>query len=149
MPPKKIIVTKGSTDGYTGPQYDNAKSSAFFSTLGNAGVVKSETLSKEYGKLLADGEHIQIGYKLIRDVFIFTDKRLILVDVQGLTGTKIEYHSIAYKSISRFSVETAGQFDLDAELKIWVSGQEMPIKKKFNRSVNIYDLQQVLASHVL
>jgi len=54
-------------------------------------------------------------------LFIFTNKRLILVDKQGITGKKIEYFSVVYKSISRFSIETAGNFDLDAELKIWIS----------------------------
>ena len=54
------------------------------------------------------------------------------------------------KSISRFSVETAGTFDLDAELKIWVSSETNPsIVKQFNKSVNVYDVQSVLAHHVL
>ena len=91
-----------------------------------------------------------MGFKLVRDTFIFTNKRLILVDIQGLTGSKTEYTSVAYKSISRFSVETAGTFDLDAELKIWVSSEVHPsIKKQFNKSVNVYEVQRVLAHHVL
>jgi hypothetical protein len=58
--------------------------------------------------------------------------------------------SVAYKNISRFSVETAGTFDLDAELKIWISSEVNPsITKKFNKSVNVYDVQNVLAHHVL
>ncbi|MFP9097530.1 PH domain-containing protein [Flavobacterium sp. RHBU_24] len=122
----------------------------FSSLLGNAGVVDQAKLQDEFGKLLADGEAIEIGFKLIRDTFIFTNKRLIIIDVQGLTGKKTEYMSISYKSISRFSIETAGTFDLDAELKIWVSSETMPsITKKFNKSVNIYDVQKVLAQHVL
>jgi hypothetical protein len=122
----------------------------FSSLLGNAGVVDQSKLQDEYGKLLANGEQIEIGFKLIRDTFIFTNKRLIIVDVQGLTGKKTEYLSISYKSISRFSVETAGTFDLDAELKIWVSSEALPsITKKFNKSVDIYDVQRVLAQHVL
>ena len=122
----------------------------FSTLLGNAGAVDQATLTKEYGKLLIEGEEIELGFKLIRDTFIFTNKRLILVDKQGLTGSKTEYKSISYKSISRFSVETAGTFDLDAELKIWVSSETMPsIKKQFNKSVNVYDVQNVLAFHVL
>ena len=93
----------------------------FSALLGNAGTVSQEELLKDYSKLLIAGEEIEMGFKLIRDVFIFTNKRLILVDKQGVTGSKIEYKSISYKSISRFSIETAGTFDLDAELKIWVS----------------------------
>ena len=123
----------------------------FFSAiLGNAGVAQPDELNGEYGILLANGESIEIGFKLMRDVFIFTNKRLILVDKQGLTGKKIEYLSVLYKSISRFAIETAGHMDLDAELKIWVSSEAMPsVMRKFNKQVNIYDLQKVLAEHVL
>ena len=122
----------------------------FSALLGNAGSVSQESLAKDYGKLLIEGEEIELGFKLIRDVFIFTTKRLILIEKQGLTGSKIEYKSITYKSISRFSVETAGTFDLEAELKIWVSSEAHPsIVKQFNKSVNVYDVQNVLAHHVL
>lgn len=120
------------------------------SLFGNAGVARPEELNNEFSNLLTEGEVIEIGFRLIRDVFVFTNKRLILVDKQGLTGKKVEYLSVIYKSISRFSVETAGTFDLEAELKIWISSDEKPtISKRFNRNVNIYDLQKVLAKHVL
>ncbi|WPO79409.1 PH domain-containing protein [Flavobacterium sp. KACC 22761] len=122
----------------------------FSALMGNAGTVSQEDLFKKYGQLLTDNEEIEMGFKLIRDTFIFTNKRLILVDVQGITGSKTEYKSIAYKSITRFSIETAGTFDLDAELKIWVSSELNPsIVKQFNKSVNVYDVQKVLAHHVL
>ncbi|TCC94442.1 PH domain-containing protein [Pedobacter frigiditerrae] len=122
----------------------------FSSLMGNAGAVSQEELKKNYGQLLINGEEIELGFKLIRDTFIFTNKRLILIDVQGLTGSKTEYLSVAYKSISKFSVETAGTFDLEAELKIWISSETIPsIKKKFNKSVNVYEVQNVLAHHVL
>lgn len=123
----------------------------FFSALlGNAGTVSQQELIKDYGKLLTDTEVIELGFKLFRDTFIFTNKRLILVDKQGITGSKTEYKSVSYKSISRFSVETAGTFDLDAELKIWVSSEATPsIVKTFNKSVNVYEVQKVLAHHVL
>ncbi|MEQ9304041.1 MAG: PH domain-containing protein [Marinoscillum sp.] len=120
------------------------------SILGNAGVVDTEKLTTEYKQLLVDGETIEIGFKLVRDTFIFTNKRLILIDKQGVTGKKTEYFSVTYKSITRFSIETAGTFDLDAELKIWVSSERDPsIQKKFNKSVNVYDIQKLLASYVL
>ncbi|MCL9808812.1 PH domain-containing protein [Flavobacterium luminosum] len=122
----------------------------FSALLGNAGTVNQETLIKDYGNLLIEGEEIELGFKLIRDTFIFSNKRLILIEKQGITGSKIEYKSISYKSISRFSVETAGTFDLEAELKIWVSSEVNPsIVKQFNKSVNVYDVQKVLAHHVL
>ena len=122
----------------------------FASILGNAGVVSQEELTQQYSKLLTEGEVMELGFKLIRDTFIFTSKRLILVDKQGITGSKTEYLSIAYRSISRFSIETAGIFDLDAELKIWIASETTPsITKRFDRSVDVYDLQKVLAHHVL
>ena len=120
------------------------------SLLGNAGAIEKEKLQEKYGKLLIPSEEIEAGFKIIRDTFIFTNKRLILVDVQGLTGNKIEYFSVLYKSITRFSVETAGSFDLDAELKIWISGEQTPsISKKFNKKVDIYEVQKILAQFTL
>jgi hypothetical protein len=122
----------------------------FSSLLGNAGSLDPEILQKEYAKLLIPSENIEAGFKLIRDTFIFTNKRLILVDVQGVTGKKVEFLSVSYKSISRFSLETAGSFDLDAELKIWISGEQEPsICKKFDRSVDVYEVQKILAQFTL
>ena len=118
--------------------------------LGNASKVSTEQLNIKYSRLLIEGEQIELGFKLFRDVFMFTNKRLVLVDVQGLTGSKIEYKSMPYKSISRFSLETSGTFDLDAELKIWISSENIPsISKKFNKSINVYDVQKYLAYKVM
>jgi hypothetical protein len=117
--------------------------------LGNAGVVSAEKLAADYGKLLTDGETIEVGFVVIRDTFVFTNKRLILVNIQGITGSKTEYFSIPYSKITKYSIETAGTFDLDAELKIWVGSDPKPIEKSFNKKVNIYDLQKVLAAYVL
>ena len=118
--------------------------------LGNASVMDNKQVEKEFEKIFLKGEKVEAGFKIIRDLFIFTNKRLVLIDKQGLTGRKIEYLSIAYKSIAKFSVETAGTFDLDAELKIWVSSEKLPsVSKKFNKSVDVYEVQKILASFVL
>lgn len=122
----------------------------FNALLGNAGEVTQEELTSQYADLFIPNEVVEMGFKLLRDVFIFTNKRLILIDKQGYTGNKVEYKSVSYKSITRFSVETAGTFDLDAELKIWVSSELHPsISKKFSKAVNVYAVQRVLAQHVL
>lgn len=121
----------------------------FDGLMGNASEISVGEIQREFAKILASSERIEKAYKLIRDLFIFTNKRLILVDKQGLTGKKVEYHSIPYKSITHFSIETAGSFDLDAELKIWISGNALPMQKQFNKSLNIYELQSVLAEYVL
>lgn len=117
--------------------------------MGNASKIDAKKIQEEFGQLLAPGETVQQAYQLIRDYFVFTDRRLVLVDKQGFTGTKVEYHSIPYRSITHFSIETAGHFDMDAELKIWVTGQMAPIQKQFNKKLSIYEVQSVLANHIL
>ena len=121
----------------------------FDGLMGNASEVNVAKVEEELKELLAPSEKVEQAYKLIRDLFVFTNKRLILIDKQGMTGKKTEYHSLPYKSIVHFSIETAGTFDLDAELKIWLSGSTLPIEKKFNKSLNIYKVQSVLAAYVL
>ena len=120
----------------------------FGKLLGNAGAVSTESLQRDFGKLLGQNEAVQAGFKVFRDTWIFTSERLILVDVQGMTGRKKEYLSIPYSKITMFSVETTGTFDLDAELKIWIGSVPEPIEKKFNQSVDVYAVQSLLAGMI-
>lgn len=113
--------------------------------LGIAGDLRPDVVKKEYSAILLDDETVEAGFKVIRDMFIFTDIRLIIVDVQGMTGRKKEYLSIPYSKITMFSVESAGHFDLEAELKIWVGSHSTPIEKKFNTKVDVYQVQKILA----
>ena len=115
---------------------------------GNASRIDPSRIQGEFARLLAPGESVEHAYQLFRDYVVFTNKRLVLVDKQGLTGSKVDYHSIPYRSITQFSVETAGTFDLDAELRIWVTGSSQPILKQFNKSLDIYEVQTVLAQYV-
>ncbi|MBL8518924.1 MAG: PH domain-containing protein [Betaproteobacteria bacterium] len=117
--------------------------------LGNASKIDPAKVQTEFSQILAPGEKVEHAYQLIRDYFVFTDKRFVLVDKQGITGNKVEYHSIPYRSITHFSIETAGTFDLDAELKIWITGAPLPLQKQFNKKLSIYEVQAVLASYVL
>ena len=117
--------------------------------MGNASEVDAAKLQTEFAQVLTDGERIEKAFQLIRDMFVFTDKRLIFVNRQGLTGSKVEYQSIPYRSITRFSIETAGTFDLEAELKIWLTGTPTPVQLQFNKKLSIYAVQSVLASYVL
>ena len=117
--------------------------------MGNASEIDVATVAAEFKDILVPAERIEKAYQLIRDTIVFTDKRLVYVDRQGMTGKKVEYQSIPYRNIVRFSVETAGSLDLDAELKIWVSGNPAPIQLKFNKKLNIYTVQGVLAGYVL
>ncbi len=121
----------------------------FNAIMGHASEVSVEKISEEFRPILVSGENIEKAFKLIRDMFVFTNKRLILVDKQGLTGSKVDYMTIPYGSIIKFSKESAGILDLDAELKIWVRGEAMPIKKQFGKNDNINDVYLILSQHIL
>ncbi|GGC97085.1 hypothetical protein GCM10007216_29870 [Thalassobacillus devorans] len=116
--------------------------------MGNASEVDLKDVEKQLEKVITSNERIEKAYRILRDMMIFTDKRMIMVDKQGMTGKKIEFHSVPYKSITHFSVETAGTFDLDAELKIWLSGASEPIYKQFRKDKSIYDIQRAIAEYV-
>jgi len=115
----------------------------------NSGTVEAKKFHSDYGQLLVDGEIIEAGFVVLRDTFLFTNKRLILVDIQGISGQQIEYLSIPYGNITRFSVQTGGSFDLNAELKLWIGSDTIPLEKKFNKDLSVYEVQKVLASHIL
>jgi hypothetical protein len=115
----------------------------------NTCSMETKKLHAEYGQLLMDGEIIEAGFVVQRDSFLFTNKRMILVEIQGISGKQIEYLSIPYGKIMKFSVQTGSSFDLDAELKLWIGSESIPLEKKFNKELNIYELQKILASHVL
>ena len=116
--------------------------------MGNASEVDGDKLQKELADVLVAGEGVDSAYKVLRDTFVFTNKRLILIDRQGITGKKVEYLSVPYKSMVSFAVETAGTFDMDSELKIWISGQSV-LQKTFSKGSNIVKVQQSLAKYVL
>jgi hypothetical protein len=120
----------------------------FSNLLGNASVVDPKTVEKEFSDVLLEGESIEAAFKIFRDKWVFTGKRLIMLNVQGMTGKKKEYHSIPYKAITQFSVETAGSFDTDSEIKIWISGQSAPYQKELKKGIDVIGLQKKLASYV-
>jgi hypothetical protein len=115
--------------------------------LGNASEIDINEVTEELAPIIGSSESVQQVFKVVRDMYVFTNKRLLLIDKQGLTGRKVDYHSIAYRAITQFKVETAGHFDLDAELKIWISGQEKPIEKELNKDT-VVGIQQTLATHM-
>ena len=116
--------------------------------IGNASRVDPAAAAQEYARLLINGEPVHAAYVLVRDAILFTDRRLILIDKQGVTGRKIEYHTLPYRNITHFSIETAGTFDLDAELKIWMSGGGGPIAAQFGKGVDVYEVQALLTHYV-
>ncbi|AZZ99267.1 PH domain-containing protein [Pseudoalteromonas rubra] len=117
--------------------------------LGNASEVDSDELDKLLNDTLIEGESVAQAYKVIRDMFVFTNKRLILIDKQGVTGSKVEMLSIPYGKITKFSKESAGHFDLDAELKIWIGSEPEPLTKEFKAGDNINQVYKIISQYCL
>ena len=117
--------------------------------MGNASQKNVDKVERDLEEILVPGEQVTLAVSWIRDLIVFTEFRLILVDKQGVTGKKTSYKSLPYRSISRFSVETSGHFDLDAELKIWVSSAVEPSEVlQFKSDNSVIEIQQALASAV-
>nr|WP_136250185.1 PH domain-containing protein [Ningiella ruwaisensis] len=115
--------------------------------LGNASEVDVNEVGAELAPILADNESVTKAYKMVRDLTVFTTKRLIFIDKQGMTGKKIDYLSIPYKSITTFNIQTAGRFDTDCELKIWTSGRDQPIELEVAARY-AQDMQKSLANNL-
>ncbi|MGB3616935.1 MAG: PH domain-containing protein [Catalinimonas sp.] len=98
--------------------------------------------------LLIDGETVELAYVHTRNKVWFTDKRIIALDVQGITGSKKEFRSFPYAKVSSFSIGTAGFLDGDSDLKIWVSGVGV-FEIKFRRSLDIREVGRFLSGKTL
>jgi hypothetical protein len=110
----------------------------------NATAADPRELIDKHGEALSDGETVYFVYKTVRDYIAFTNWRVLYINVQGLTGSKREYLTVPYRSITAFSIETAGTFDLDAELSIYLSGHD-GIEFKVGRNADVRALQSFLA----
>ena len=97
---------------------------------------------------LIDGESVLAVFKTIRDQVVFTNKRIIAANVQGLTGKKVDYTSIPYSKIQTFSVETAGTLDLDSEIDIYISAVGK-VRFEIRGSFDIVAFNRILSEHVL
>jgi hypothetical protein len=117
--------------------------------LGLASDVDIEDVRRDLEPILIPSEEIHLAFAIVRDLMVFSSHRLILIDKQGVTGRKREVHSIPYRSVTMFSVETAGSFETDAELTIWISSQAAPVTRQLSRSSNVAGIQRALASGVL
>ena len=103
----------------------------------------------EFQRVLLPGENVVAAFRTVRDSILLTDLRVVYVNVQGLTGSKIDFQSIPWRSVVRFSIETAGTFDLDADMKIWISGAAAPIEAKISRKSDPHKIQRIMSQHVL
>jgi hypothetical protein len=113
--------------------------------MGNATSIDPKELEADFAPVLFEGEVIEAAFKIFRDKWVFTNKRLIMLDVQGLTGSKKEYHTVPYRAVTNFSVESGGSFDMDCEIKIWISGQAKPFSKDLKKGIDVIGLQKTLA----
>lgn len=109
---------------------------------------KSDGSGKEVEPLLIPGETVIGSYKGIRDSVTFTNKRVIAVNVQEMTGKKKDYTSLPYSKIQAFSVETSGVFDMDSELEMWFSSIGS-VKFEFTGNSDIVRIGQAISSFIL
>ena len=98
--------------------------------------------------MFVEGEKIISTYQAIRDGVVFTNKRIMVVNVQGITGKKKDCTSLPYSKIQAYSVETAGHLDLDSELELWFSGLGK-IKLEFVSRANVAEICKMISAHVL
>lgn len=106
----------------------------------------------EFGKMIYDflieGENIIGSYQSVRDGVVFTNKRIIAINVQGMTGKKKDFTSIPYSKITTFSLETAGVFDMDAELEIYMSAVGK-VKFEFTGSTDVKQICKMISTYAL
>ena len=98
--------------------------------------------------MFVDGEQIIATYQSIRDGVVFTNKRIMAVNIQGITGKKKDITSLPYSKIQAFSVETAGVLDMDSELELWFSGLGK-VKFEFTSNCNVAELCKIISSYTL
>ena len=119
----------------------------------NKSIVKLKPMDINEGKKVIDSilipdENIAFAFNSMRDSLVFTNKRIVSVNVQGITGKKIDYTSIPYSKIQVFSIETSGTFDLDAELDITISGLGT-VRFELSAQTDIKKLGQALSNFIL
>jgi hypothetical protein len=117
-------------------------------TFVKLGPIDPNSLARELEPLLVDGEEVLLAFKGMRDSVVFTSKRLISINVQGLTGKKRDYTSLPLNRVQAWSVETSGTFDLDSELDLWFSGLGR-VRLEFKGNVDIRRISHLIGQHVL
>jgi len=105
-------------------------------------------IAERHGDLLLDGESVLTAFRSVRDTAFLTDRRFVLVDVQGLTGSKVSAVSVPWRAVSRFAVTSPGTVDLDSELSIWTAGAA-PLTVRISRKADAPAVQRLLAGLVL
>ncbi|MBR5143437.1 MAG: PH domain-containing protein [Clostridia bacterium] len=120
-------------------------SNGLFARLRKVGL---EEFGRVINDFMIDGEAVIGAYKSVRDGVVFTNKRIIAINIQGITGKKQDYTSIPYSKISTFSLETAGVFDLDAELEVYISGVGQ-VKFQFTQGTDVKEICKAISTFAL
>lgn len=119
----------------------------------NSAVFKLKAVSNDafqglISPIFVQGEQIIYSYQTVRDGVVFTNKRIMAINIQGITGKKKDISSLPYSKIQAFSVETAGAMDLDSELEIWFSGLGK-VKFEFSKDSNVAAIGRIISEYVL
>lgn len=114
----------------------------------NLKPVDNSTYAAAIQPMFVSGEEIIASFKTIRDGVVFTTKRIFAINVQGITGKKVDYTSLPYSKIQAFSVETAGVIDLDSELELWFSGLGK-VKFDFVSQADVSRICKMISERVL
>lgn len=109
--------------------------------------VEETPIPKDAQELMVQGEQPYVAFKTFRDSAIFTNKRLIVRDAQGLTGKKVEMYSLPYSSINMWSTENAGTLDFNAEIELWTRAGK--IKIKTGRGLDVRAIDRLIGNCVL
>ncbi|HDM8069478.1 PH domain-containing protein [Vibrio harveyi] len=102
----------------------------------------------DFHKFLIDGETVFAGFKTVRDQVVFTNKRVIAANVQGITGSKVDYTSLPYGKINAFSIETSGTFDLDCEIEFFLS-EVGRVRFEIKGSFDLISFNKMISEYVL
>lgn len=103
---------------------------------------------KTLAPLLVTGENVVGEFKGVRDYVVFTNKRVIAINTQGVTGKKKDLTSLPYSKIQLFSVETSGLMDMDSELELYFSGVGA-IRFEFASAKELMDIAHIISGYVL
>lgn len=104
-------------------------------------------VSPDVAQLMVQGEQPFAAFKTFRDSAIFTSRRLIVRDAQGVRGKKVEIYSLPYSSVNMWSTENAGTLDWNAEVELWTRAGH--IKIKLGRNVDVRRIDQLIAHCIL
>ncbi|BDC96726.1 MULTISPECIES: PH domain-containing protein [Treponema] len=104
----------------------------------------------ELPAMLIPGEQIVAAFRTVRDQLLFTDKRIISVDVQGLTGKRKSYTSLPYSKVQFYTVQTPGLLELvaDSELELMFTNG-FTAKFEIKGNFDILGLCKVISQFVL